>query len=122
MCIIHIGEGQFDGEIKCFLNNLEQWEKVQDCAVVREESFSSSKYDAVLKRLPQVFEQHHGYDGACYSKFTSVQKSKIRSSTANFTTPSARPGRGTKNPCSTPVSEVKCIFCNLVHKKHNTKW
>ena len=55
-CILHIGEGECEGNIKSFLENRSLWEKV--CASAqfpqqsKEEKKQGAKYDQIINSFP----------------------------------------------------------------------
>ena len=70
-CILHIGEGECEGNIKSFLENRSLWEKV--CASAqfpqqsKEEKKQGAKYDQIINSFPILLILIYGYHSA-YSK------------------------------------------------------
>ena len=120
MCILHIGSGETDGEVKLFNENAGTWQKVMLSVKFRSAMSGKSKYNSVIKTLPNKPSENCGYHSSCYKNFTATAKLPAEStSVPSYTT---RQQVVSPKSSSSGVLEKKCIFCNQVRKKVKGKY
>ena len=118
-CILYIGDGSSDGEIKLFINNVSSWDKVLSAKEKRLKTLMTSKYIIILYTFPDVFQSNHGYHTLCYKNFTAFSTSpghlkKIFQPAKRSTTRSKVP---TIPSTSTGCFPALCIFCGKIRKR-----
>ena len=77
-CILHIGEDEFEGNIKSFLEDRSMWEK--NCASVqfplqrkeKKKKNPETKYDQIINSIPTFLIPSYGYRNACCKNFTAI--------------------------------------------------
>ena len=123
-CILHIGEGECEGNIKLFLENRSLWEKV--CASTesrqqrKEEKKQETKYDQIIKSIPTLLIPSYGYHSACYKNFIAISKPKIKLKPSYRSNKISTRSENTPPllPCATGVLPSICIFCKKGRKKN----
>ena len=127
-CILHIGEGDCEGNIKSFLESRSLWEKVCASAEFRqqrkEEKKQETKYDQIINSIPTLLIPSYGYHSACYKNFIPISKPKIKPKTSNRSIKTSARSENTSPliPCATGVLPSIWIFCNKGRKKIGGSW
>ena len=69
-CILHIGEGECEGNVKSFLENSSLRKKVCASAQFRlqgkEQKKQETKYDQIINSIPTLLIPSYGHHSACY--------------------------------------------------------
>ena len=127
-CILHIGEGQCEGNIKSFLENRNLWEKVCASAQFRlqskEEKKQETKYDQIINSIPNLLIPSYGDNNACYKNFTAISKpkGKPKASTRSIKISTRSENTSPLLASATGVLPPLCIFCNRGRKKIGGSW
>ena len=123
-CILHIGEGECEGNIKSFLENRSLWEKVCVSAEFwqqrKEEKKQETKYNQIINSIPTLLIPSYGYHSICCKNFIAISKPKIKPKTSNRSTKISTRSETTSPllPFATGVLPSICIFCNKGREKN----
>ena len=127
-CLLHIGEGECEGNIKSFLEYRSLWEKVCASAQFRqqrkEEKKQEAKRDQIINSIPTLLTRSYGYHSACFNNFTAISKPEIRPKTSSRSTKISTRSENTSPllPSATGVLLPICIVCNKGRKKIGGSW
>ena len=127
-CLLHIGEGECEGNMKSFLEYRSLWEKVCASAQFRqqrkEEKKQKTKYDLIINSIPTLLTPSYGYHSARYKNFTAISKPKINPKTSSRSTKISKRSENTSPllPSATGVLLPIFIVCNKGRKKIEGSW
>ena len=127
-CVLHIGEGECEGNIKSFLENRRLWEKVCASAQFRLQSIEGkrqeTKYNQIINSVSTLLIPSYGHHSACYKTFTVISKPKIKPKTSTRSSKIWTRSENTSPllPSATGVLPPICIFYNKGRKKIGGSW
>ena len=117
-CIIHIGEGQEEGDIKSLQESHKIWHDIKSAAAKKKAWQSSSKCTTVISNLPETCFSHHGYHVSCYRRFTAIPTSlqPVKAESPGISS-AVRKSNSRELSTSSPCLPKLCLFCNKFRKK-----
>ena len=115
-CILHLGEGDTIGDIKLFSQNDSIWQNMRLALQRRMILQKKTKYDHLLKSIPEYYSNSRGYHSNCLKNFTAVPCIAGPSESSKISTLTRSQVEGPSTSSSGVLPPI-CIFCNQIRKK-----